>query len=248
MLFADCDAESAGQPSKGAYRYSPGRVQTCHLWQGARHTFHTRAHASTSHITVSAPGAAVSDCTALQPSSLSQSKCRPCAHILKSHARPTTQHVCLSDGLPNAGRRTARRVADSAEVSVNLVCTSTAGLRQGSYLVAAHSGEPSGIEAMLCYLQDVVKEVLVFAEMSGDAPVQPQPDAHDFPELLPASSPDTGARSPTTPHSTPPPLYRCDREDIAHSENYSASLYRSNYHLRASFDPLLRMESSRESI
>lgn len=64
----------------------------------------------------------------------------------------------------------------------------------------------------LCiYLQDVVKEVLAFAEMSGDAPVQPQPDTHDFPDLLSAPSPTSNARSPAMPNVTPPSTYRCDR-------------------------------------
>ena len=34
--------------------------------------------------------------------------------------------------------------------------------------------------------QDVAKEVLAFAEMTSDAPVAPQPDSYDFPDLPPS--------------------------------------------------------------
>ena len=44
--------------------------------------------------------------------------------------------------------------------------------------------------------QDVAKEVLAFAEMTSDAPVAPQPDSYDFPDLPPAPEYDAFCGSP----------------------------------------------------
>jgi len=44
--------------------------------------------------------------------------------------------------------------------------------------------------------QDVAKEVLAFAEMTSDAPVAPQPDAYDFPDLPTAPEYDPFCGSP----------------------------------------------------
>lgn len=55
-----------------------------------------------------------------------------------------------------------------------------------------------------------MKEVLAFAEMSGDAPVQPQPDARDFPALAPPLSPAsaTGRPAPSPAPNGTPASYR----------------------------------------
>ena len=61
-------------------------------------------------------------------------------------------------------------------------------------------------------MQDVAKEVLAFAEMTSDAPVAPQPDAYDFPDIPPGPVYDAfGGGSPVLsalPNGTVSP-YRC---------------------------------------
>jgi len=56
--------------------------------------------------------------------------------------------------------------------------------------------DPAALLTSLGAPQDVAKEVLAFAEMTSDAPVAPQPDAYDFPDLPSAPEYDPFCGSP----------------------------------------------------
>ena len=91
----------------------------------------------------------------------------------------------------------------------------------GASLVCLAAASPprarSRCVAPLPAAQEIVKEVLAFAEMSGDAPVQPRPDARDFPALPPAPSPtpSTGSSVLSPLANGTPPSYRCSQLDLA---------------------------------